>query len=294
MEIRVKELSKSFEGFYALKNVSTVIPSGRKTALIGPNGSGKSTLTRILMGMLTYEGSVLLDGSSPSQKRVAIAERLAYVPQSPPQLAAAVGDLTRAVAQLRDRPLEDFIAAAHRLDLDIESAFHRPVKSLSAGMKQKLLIALAFAARPELLILDEPTASLDPTARAHFYEYFQEIAVRATLILCSHRVEEIQHLVDHVILLEAGEVVFDGPITEFLQGRMTTSIEVGVRDSSSAEALEKLGLVKTGLRLWSKVVASHEKLVAARTIFQELNGQMTHLNIRDMDVVSMRDSEEKS
>ena len=104
-----------------------------------------------------------------------------------------------------------------RLDLDLPSLAGRPFRGLSGGMKQKLLVALALASEPALLILDEPTGSLDARSRERFFGLFEELADDVTVILCSHRLEEVQQLVDHVLVLEEGRLVYDGHASGFLE-----------------------------------------------------------------------------
>jgi ABC-2 type transport system ATP-binding protein len=285
MDIAVQNVCKTYAGVTALGGVSFAIPSGRKVALIGPNGSGKSTLTRIIMGMLTYQGEVLLDGRSPLRYRAELARRLAYVPQNAPQLAASVADVVEAVARIRELEEQPIIEMAARLDLDLPALADRPVRALSAGMKQKLLIALALASRAELLILDEPTASLDAGARAQFFRLFAETAGSATLLLCSHRLEEVQHLVDHVVSLENGRVVFDGPVADFLQDRALCMVEVATASAHQGDWLHRRGFHRASGLSWVKSVTRSEKLHLLREIMTQFNGDLDNLVVRDVETL---------
>lgn len=210
MRVELRDVSKKFGPVAALRGVTLELPSGSRTALIGPNGAGKSTLTRIVMGMLACEGEVLVDGCSPFADRARLAHRLAYVPQVAPQLGATVGELVRTVALLREIPFHHFAATAGELGLDLESVRRRPLRGLSGGMRQKLLLALALTTAASLLILDEPTASLDVDSRHRFFELVAELPQAPSILLCSHRLEEIRNLVDRVVVLEDGRVVHDG------------------------------------------------------------------------------------
>lgn len=217
MRIELRGVTKRFRAVAALRDVTLTVPAGRRVALVGPNGSGKSTLTRAILGLISVEGEVLLDGRSPFADRVAVASRLAYVPQTAPALSAPVSDVVRLVCETRGISVTRIAAAAARFDLDILELRARPFRNLSGGMKQKLLLALAFAARPSLLILDEPTASLDTQARERFLELCAELPAQTTLLLCSHRLEELTALADHVVALEDGRVAHDGPLSSFLE-----------------------------------------------------------------------------
>lgn len=223
MRIELRGVSKRFGRTEVLRGLDLELPAGTRAALIGPNGSGKSTLIRSLLGLLACEGEVRLDGHSPFEDRLQTARRLAYVPQVAPQISATVDELVRTVCLTRDLDPERIAAVAARLELDLRSIGNRPFRNLSGGMKQKLLIAAAFAPaigdeKPEvsLLVLDEPTASLDATARERFFELCAEIPETTTVLLCSHRLEELRHLAQHVVALEEGRITFDGPAKAWL------------------------------------------------------------------------------
>lgn len=207
MRIELSHVSKSFGAQRALDDVTLTIASGAQIALIGPNGSGKSTLLRVLMGLVAAEGSVRLDGRSPFHERSAIAERLAYVPQVAPQLGATVAEIVGAVTMLRSIGSEGVRSRAAALGVDWASVAQKPFRALSGGTKQKMLLALAFAAEPALLILDEPTASLDTAARDRFNAMLLALPATTTVILCTHRAEDLHRLSGGVVELAEGRVV---------------------------------------------------------------------------------------
>ena len=216
MRIELRGARKRFGKVEALRGIDLTIPGGRRVALVGPNGSGKSTLIRALLGLVDCEGEVRIDGPNPYESRVELARRLAYVPQVAPALGASVNELVALVCLTRGLERGDVERVAGRLALDLESVARRPFRNLSGGSKQKLLLAIAFAARPSLLVLDEPTASLDEDARKRFLELCGELPVSTTVILCSHRLEEVAHLTDHVLALHEGKVQYDGPAAGFV------------------------------------------------------------------------------
>lgn len=219
MRIELKGVKKRFGETEVLRGIELQLQSGTRAALVGPNGSGKSTLIRALLGLISCEGEVLLDGRSPFEDRLVTARRLAYVPQVAPQLSATVDELVATVTTTRGLPRADVAEAARELDLELKSIGARPFRLLSGGMKQKLLIALALAARPALYVLDEPTASLDAGARDRFFRLFAARAGDATVLLCSHRLDELRELTTHVVSLDEGRVAFDGPVAEHLKLR---------------------------------------------------------------------------
>jgi ABC-2 type transport system ATP-binding protein len=218
MRVEARGVLKSFGRVQALRGVVLEVPSGGRVALIGPNGSGKSTLIRAMLGLIECEGTILLGGLSPWADRLETASRTGYVPQVAPQIAAPAGELVRAVCTVRGLDEADVVGIASRLGLDVPAIRKRPFRHLSGGMKQKLLIALALASKPELVVMDEPTASLDAETREAFFDLFEDVAGRSTLVLCSHRLEEIRHLVHDVVALNEGRVAHSGPAAAWLAG----------------------------------------------------------------------------
>lgn len=212
MQIELTDVRKRFNGVRALDGVSLGVASGERVALVGSNGSGKSTLARALMGMLRCEGAVRVDGKDPFTRRAELADRTAYIPQMQPQIRATVGDITRAVERLRALEPGRIRTVAAQLGLDLDEVSRRPVSALSGGMKQKFLNALALAAPVSLLIMDEPTTSLDARTREAFFGLFQEASPGATMVLSSHRLDEVRRLVDRVVVLEGGRVALDAPV----------------------------------------------------------------------------------
>lgn len=216
MRVEVKAAVKRYGKVEALRGVDLTIAPGMRLALVGPNGSGKSTLLRAMLGLIDCEGTVLLEGRSPFDDRVALAQKLAYVPQVAPALGATVGEVVDLVTLTRGLERKRVEQVAQRLGLSIAEVKRRPFRNLSGGMKQKLLLAVAFAAQPALLVLDEPTASLDSATRERFFELCQELPPEVTLVLCSHRIEELRQLAQHVVELEEGRITFQGTTQEYL------------------------------------------------------------------------------
>lgn len=209
MRIELRSVRKRFDHQEALRGIDLVVPHGERVAIVGPNGSGKSTLLRVIMGLQSCEGEVRIDALSPFEDRQALARRMAYVPQVAPQLGATVGEVVRAVTTLRELERDRIVATADRLALDVTLVRDKPFRSLSGGMRHKLLLALALSADASLLVLDEPTASLDVATRERFEALFEEASQGATVILCSHRIEEVQLQARRIVELAEGRVVRD-------------------------------------------------------------------------------------
>jgi len=285
MRIQLARLGKRFGKVHALRDIDLDLPAGAKVALIGPNGSGKTTLIRSLLGLVRHTGEVRIDGAPLD--RDAIAPRVAYVPQIAPQVAASCGDLVRAIADLRGIDVDPIREVAARLDLELDGVAARPFRSLSGGSKQKLLIALALAVRPELLILDEPTASLDAEARGRFFALQRELAGDATLILCSHRLEEIRSLIDHVVALEDGRVIYDGDATRYLAQRVGSLLEIRIAGDGD-RWLADHGFAVGANGWWSRTVDREAKLALVPDALRSLGATLVDLVVRDVDLVELR------
>ena len=287
MRIEARGVGKRFGRVVALEGVGFEIEAGSRVALVGPNGSGKSTLNRILMGLLACEGQVRLDGCSPFEERMQIAARMAYVPQAAPQLGARVEEVLWSVARVRGLPRDAIARFAREFELELDALAPRPFRSLSGGTKQKLLIALAFASRASLLILDEPTGSLDASARQRFVELFAEIPSDTTLLLCSHRLEEVRPLVDHVLLLEEGRLVWQGRAAAFLERSSMSALEVWVEGEEAGAWLRARGFRPGVGGVWLRPVAHAEKMKLVEELVRELGGRVRNLNVRDLERVDV-------
>lgn len=283
MHLELRQLEKRFGRVQALQGVSLDLPSGTRTALIGPNGSGKSTLTRALLGMLVVRGEIRCDGSLLDEDRKAFAQRCAYVPQIAPRLAAPVRDVVRAIASLRGHAWQDTQTFAQALGLDLDQLAHRPFRALSGGQRQKVLAAMALASNAELLLLDEPTASMDPTSRAAFFRLIEALPATTTILLCSHRLDEIRRLVDRVVVLQDGQVAWSGPATAYLDEHAEAIIEVQVSASSADDWLLARGFARGNAGWWSRSLPVAERAGLLSELGRSLNGQVRDLMARDIE-----------
>ena len=283
MRVELQGLGKSFGRVAALRDVTLELPAGSRTALIGPNGSGKSTLVRALLGMLSTTGTVRIDGREPDGERRALAPRIAYVPQIAPRLAAPVRDVVRAAAGLRGRSFGDVAAIADELAVDLAALATRPFRALSGGQRQKILAALALAAGAELLLLDEPTASMDPRSRQVFFQLVERLPTTTTVLLCSHRLEEIRRLVDHVVVLAEGTVVWRGEATAYLAEHAEAVVEVRATGERAAAWLGARGFLRGGTGWWSRSLPVGERAAMLQDLGRSLDGDVVDVVARDVE-----------
>ena len=209
MRVEGKGIRKRFGRIEALRGIDFTIPTGSRVGLVGPNASGKSTLIRIVLGLQQCEGELLLDGSS--KRSLERADQIAYVPQIAPKLGASVGEVVKAITRVRGLAVDDVLTRGAQLGIDFRAIDRQAFRDLSGGATQKTLLALALASQASLFVLDEPTASLDTTSRMDLFDQLSHHMQEATLILGSHRLEEIRTLVDRVMVLEEGRLVYFGP-----------------------------------------------------------------------------------
>lgn len=215
--IDVCHVSKSFGVVRALDDVCLRIDPGERVGFVGANGSGKTTLLRAMLGLVRVEGHVMLGGIDVARQPDLALRVVAYIPQVAPPIEAPVREVVRAIAALRGIDDGAVLTRARRLGLDLDAAGATRFRDLSGGMRQKLLAALALAIDAQVLVCDEPTANLDRSARGAFFEQVAARSKNAITVLCSHRVEEIEQLVDRVIEMDAGRVARDGTVHEVLQ-----------------------------------------------------------------------------
>jgi ABC-2 type transport system ATP-binding protein len=215
--LRAEGLGKRYGRTWALRECTLSLPAGGVIALVGPNGAGKTTLLRLAVGLSTPgEGSVTVFGESPSANTPSALARIGFVAQDHPLYARfTVADLLRFGRAMNVR--WDPVLARRRLaELDIP--LNRRAGALSGGQQAQVALALALAKRPELLVLDEPLASLDPVARREFLRALMGAVAEdgVTVLFSSHIVTELERVCDRLVLLRQGRVVLSGDIEELL------------------------------------------------------------------------------
>lgn len=214
--IHVHDVRKAYDGREVLRGVSLSVSAGQRVALVGPNGSGKTTLLRAVLGLIRADGALRIAGKDPWREHAEAQRRVAWVPQRAPALPVPIGDLVRAWAQLRELPASRLVDCAAAFGLDLHALRNTAFVDLSGGMQQKLLAATALATDCPLLLFDEPTANLDPHARQVFLDLLAARAPAPTVLLSSHRLDEVRNLVDRVVVLTEGAITFDDRLEAFL------------------------------------------------------------------------------
>jgi ABC-2 type transport system ATP-binding protein len=214
--IAAQGLGKRYRSTWALADCTLSVPAGHVVGLVGPNGAGKTTLLGLATGMLAPStGTIEVLGGRPGSGRAQLA-RVGYLAQGAPVYAGlSVADHLRLGARLN--PGWDAGLARSRIErLDLNP--RQKAGTLSGGQRAQLALALAIAKRPELLVLDEPVASLDPLARREFLQDLMEATADQDLsvVLSSHLITDIERVCDYLIVLVASRVKVAGPVDDLL------------------------------------------------------------------------------
>lgn len=261
--IQFNNVAKTFRRAQVLDGINLNIAIGERIALIGSNGAGKTTLIRCLLGEYTHEGSISIDGLDPRSNRTAVLGNIGFVPQLPPPLKMPVGQLIDFSASLCGTDPQRIHTIAKRLGLDIDAILTRQFVRLSGGMKQKLLIAIALGRDAKVLIMDEPAANLDPEARKIFFDLLAERLDNATMIISSHRLDEVSALVNRVIEMDTGKVVLDDKVADdvSLSGVLACRIVIKRFEPAFAKALDGWKFTSRDENLvWEGQIAGPDRL----------------------------------
>jgi Cu-processing system ATP-binding protein len=207
--IRIENLKKRFRKLQALDDINALFNSGQVISLIGPNGSGKTTLIKSILGMVKPDSGLIYVAGKPINGDPSYRNRIGYMPQIgryPDNMK--VGQLFRMMKNIRqvgDAELDTDLL----VKFNLVSIFDKPMRTLSGGTRQKVSAALAFYFNPEVLILDEPTAGLDPLSSEILKEkIMQEKKKNKLILITSHILSDLDDLTTDVMYLQEGKMIF--------------------------------------------------------------------------------------
>jgi ABC-2 type transport system ATP-binding protein len=235
--LEARGLSKRYgRGAWALCDVDLTLATGGVVGLVGPNGAGKSTLLKLFVGFeRPTGGSVVVLGLDPWRERQAALSRISYLAQSPVFYRdLTVGDHLDFVAHYRRAAFDRELAARRLSDLNVPAGVR--VDTLSGGQTAQLGLAIALGMRAELVLLDEPLASLDPLARQEFMDVLIDDLDQtgASAVLSSHIVSDIERACDRLVVLGVGHVQLVGRVDDILAGHLLRSTQP--RDATAVVA----------------------------------------------------------
>ncbi|OXA80721.1 copper ABC transporter ATP-binding protein [Flavobacterium columnare NBRC 100251 = ATCC 23463] len=212
--IVIDNCNKKFEKLNVLKNVSITLESGQCVALIGPNGCGKTTLIKSILGMVIPDSGAIFVKNQSIQKDFLYRNNIGYMPQIgryPEGLT--IGEVIEMIKELRNS--KDKLDEELLHSFEVQKMFDKPMGTLSGGTTQKVSAILAFLFNPDILILDEPTAGLDPLAAEILKTKINKEKAKGKLIMItSHLLSELDDLITHIIFMQEGEIQFYKTINE--------------------------------------------------------------------------------
>lgn len=238
MQLQLTNVTKSYGSNLALNGFTASLESGIY-ALLGPNGSGKSTLMNIITDNLKSDkGEITFDGENTLKMGVRFREKLGFMPQYPglyPNFTverflwymATLKDMNREEAA---RQISEILEA-----VELDDVKNRKIGALSGGMKQRLCLAQAVLGDPEILILDEPTAGLDPKQRISIRNYISKIALDKIVIIATHVVSDVEYIARDIIMLKKGVIVDNAPPHELTAKIVGKVWNVPVEESEVSE-----------------------------------------------------------
>jgi ABC-2 type transport system ATP-binding protein len=215
-------LSKFYGAFAAIQNINFKVHLGEVVAFLGPNGAGKSTTMKLLTGYLApSEGTARIAGHDMSTDRLAGSARLGYLPENgplyPDMTPRALLEFFAEARGLSPAQRRDRIAKV--VDLcALGSVIGKPISKLSRGYRQRVGMAQVLVHEPDVLILDEPTAGLDPNQIHEVRETIRKLGQSKTILLSTHILQEVEAMASRVLFINEGRLVFDGSVAKLTEG----------------------------------------------------------------------------
>jgi ABC-2 type transport system ATP-binding protein len=244
--LRIDGLTKHYPGVIALDDLSLDLSRGL-IGLVGANGAGKTTMFRLLLGISKpTEGHIEVCGIDVAADPIAVRARLGYMPehdclpldQTAADVVSTFGELSGLPARVARQRASDI------LDLvGLDEARFRAIGGFSTGMRQRVKLAQALVGDPELVLLDEPTAGLDPLGRDEMLALVGRLGTFGiSVIMATHLLDDVQHVCDHVVMIDAGRLVVSGETQSLLERTGLVTVDVGHRADDLLAALAEAGL----------------------------------------------------
>ena len=212
--VEIKNLTKKFDQFIAVNDLSFSVGEGEVLGFLGPNGAGKSTTMKVITGFLSpSSGSILIDGNDVSINPIDAKALIGYLPEGAP----CYGDMTpleflKFIAEIRGFQGQECIDRVQHVirEVELQKVCMQSIETLSKGFKRRVGLAQAILHDPKVLILDEPTDGLDPNQKHHVRELIKSLAKDKIVIISTHILEEVSAVCSRAIIIDAGKIVADG------------------------------------------------------------------------------------
>ncbi len=293
--LRIDGLTKQYPGVTALDDLSLDLPRGL-VGLVGANGAGKTTMFRLLLGISKpTEGSIEVCGIDVAADPIAVRARLGYMPehdclpldQTAADVVSTFGELSGLPARAARQRASDI------LDLvGLDEARFRPIGGFSTGMRQRAKLAQALVGDPELVLLDEPTAGLDPLGREEMLALVARLGTFGiSVIMATHLLDDVQQVCDHVVMIDAGRLVVSGGTDSLLERTGLVTVDVGTHAAALAAGLANVGLTAIeGDGVVEVTVEGNAQMDLLRDVIADLGLPLYRLSTRltSLDEVFLR------
>jgi len=256
--IKVEGLTKRYDRFEAVRGIDFEVEKGQIVGFLGPNGAGKTTTMRILTCFMPpTEGKASVAGFDVMAQSMEVKKRIGYLPETPPLYPEMeVEEYLAFVGRLKGLPAAEIPKRVKQVSerCAIADVSNKLISKLSKGYRQRVGLAQALLHNPEVLVLDEPTAGLDPKQIHETRELIRSLAGQHTIILSTHILPEVEQTCDHVVIISKGKLVAKDSVqnlTSRLRGQETVSVEIGgnVGVDAAQQTLEKVpGAAKVAVR----------------------------------------------
>ncbi|GIP16533.1 ABC transporter ATP-binding protein [Paenibacillus montaniterrae] len=266
MELTIHHLSKQYRQITAIHNVSLQLSSGIY-GLLGPNGAGKSTLIKIITANLqATSGTVSWNGQNIAAMGDHYRSLLGYMPQQQELYSDFTGNrflrYMAALKGLEKKEAEERIA--HLVEVvNLQEVIHKKISAYSGGMKQRLLIAQALLNDPKVIILDEPTAGLDPKERINIRNFISTIAANKIVLIATHVVQDIEYIAKEIIVMKKGEILLKGHPEQLLSSIKQKVALLQLDDEQALASLQQKLII-------SSIIRDYEQKLHVRVIADDL------------------------
>jgi ABC-2 type transport system ATP-binding protein len=293
--LRIEHVTKRYPGTVALDDLDVEVPRGR-IGLVGANGAGKTTTFRLLLGLAhPTQGRIEVCGVDVGRDPIGVRSRLGYMPehdclpldQTAADVVSTFGELSGLPARAARQRASDI------LDLvGLDEARFRPIGGFSTGMRQRTKLAQALVGDPELVLLDEPTAGLDPIGREDMLALVARLgSFGISVLMATHLLDDVQKVCDHVVMIDGGRLVVTGATDALLERTGTVTVDVGPRHDELVAALRALPLpVAATDGLVDVTIEGDEHMDALRDVIADLELPLYRLSSRltSLDEVFLR------
>lgn len=243
--IKVKSLNKSFGPIHAVRGVSFDVNHGEVLGFLGPNGAGKSTTMKMITGFLEpTSGTVEVNGHDVLENPLAVKRTIGYLPEGAPAYGEMtvrsflnfIADIRQLTGSNRQKRIDEVVDIIH-----IRNVIDQSIETLSKGYKRRVGLAQAILHDPKVLILDEPTDGLDPNQKHEVRKLIQEMAADKAIVISTHILEEVNAVCSRAIIIDSGEILFDGTPAELTSKSDRGDIDHAFRmiTTSNGEAIKE-------------------------------------------------------